>query len=139
MEHVLPAKMLLTLLGKLEAEAGDGPPVCLAIVNSSGKLAAFLRMDGTPDRVISIAQSKAYTAMRMEISTQSFRERLLREQLATAEFCDPAFTSLEGGIPLFDAQGKCIGGLGISGRKTCDDHALATRLANMLTAMHDAR
>ncbi len=132
MHQTLPARSLLDLLEKFEGEAGEGPPVCVAIVNASGKLAAFWGMDGTPDRVVSIAQNKAYTAMRMETSTKAFRERLLREQLAATDFCDASFTPLEGGVPLMGAQGRCLGGLGVSGRKTSDDHDLAVRLANML-------
>jgi len=132
MRQALPARSLLNLLEKFEAEAGEGPPVCVAVVNASGELAAFLSMDGTPDRVVAIAQNKAYTAMRMESSTKAFRERLLCEQISVTDFCDASFTSLEGGVPLLGAQGRCIGGLGVSGRKTIEDHNLAVRLADML-------
>ena len=111
MEAILSTRALLTVLNGLEAEARDGAPVCLAIVNRSGRLAALLAMDGTPERAIPIAQGKAYTALRMESSTRDFHERLLRERLTLADFCDPAFTTLEGGIPLFDENGNCVGGL----------------------------
>lgn len=134
MRQALPARSLLNLLEKIEVEAGEGPPVCVAVVNASGELSAFLGMDGTPDRVVAIAQSKAYTAMRMETSTKAFRERLLREQLAVTDFCDASFTPLEGGVPLLGSQGRCLGGLGVSGRKTIDDHNLAVRLADILQA-----
>lgn len=69
-------------------------------------------MDWYAERAVSIAQGKAYTALRMESSTKDFHERLLRERITIADFCDPAFTTLEGGIPLFDGNGKCVGGLG---------------------------
>lgn len=133
MTESIPHRDLLHLLNRLEAEAAGGPPVCLAVVRRSGALAALLSMDGTPERAVSIARSKAYTAMRMEIATRSFHERLLREGLSLADFCDPAFTSLEGGVPLFDQGGRCIGGLGISGRKPEEDGALAERLGCLLT------
>ena len=120
MEHILSTRVLLAVLNGLEAEARGGAPVCLAIVNCGGGLAALLTMDGTPERAVSIAQGKAYTALRMESSTKDFHERLLRERITIADFCDPAFTTLEGGIPLFDGNGKCVGGLGISGRKPAD-------------------
>ena len=133
MEAILSTRALLTVLNGLEAEARDGAPVCLAIVNRSGRLAALLAMDGTPERAIPIAQGKAYTALRMESSTRDFHERLLRERLTLADFCDPAFTTLEGGIPLFDENGNCVGGLGISGRKPSEDGELAERLGRILT------
>ncbi|WP_308773851.1 heme-binding protein [uncultured Bilophila sp.] len=113
-------------------KARGGAPVCLAIVNRSGRLAALLSMDGTPERAVPIAQGKAYTALRMESSTKDFHERLLRERLTIADFCDPAFTTLEGGIPFFDGNGKCVGGLGISGRKPAEDGELAGRLGRIL-------
>ena len=119
MEAILSTRALLTVLNGLEAEARDGAPVCLAIVNRSGRLAALLAMDGTPERAIPIAQGKAYTALRMESSTRDFHERLLRERLTLADFCDPAFTTLEGGIPLFD--------------EPSEDGELAERLGRILT------
>ena len=97
MEHILSTRVLLAVLNGLEAEARGGAPVCLAIVNCGGGLAALLTMDGTPERAVSIAQGKAYTALRMESSTKDFHERLLRERITIADFCDPAFTTLEGG------------------------------------------
>ena len=95
MEHILSTRVLLAVLNGLEAEARGGAPVCLAIVNCGGGLAALLTMDGTPERAVSIAQGKAYTALRMESSTKDFHERLLRERITIADFCDPAFTTLE--------------------------------------------
>lgn len=133
MKDILSTQALLTVLNGLEEEARGGGPVCLAIVNRSGRLAALLAQDGTPERAIPIAQSKAYTALRMESSTRDFHERLLRERLTLADFCDSAFTTLEGGIPLFDENGKCVGGLGISGRKPTEDGELAERLRRILT------
>ena len=94
MEHILSTRVLLAVLNGLEAEARGGAPVCLAIVNCGGGLAALLTMDGTPERAVSIAQGKAYTALRMESSTKDFHERLLRERITIADFCDPAFTTL---------------------------------------------
>ena len=132
MEDILSAHALLGILNRLEAETRGGAPVCLAIVNRSGGLAALFRMDGAPDRAVPIAQGKAYTALRMESSTKEIHERLLKERLTIADFCDPVFTTLEGGVPLFDEEGKCIGGLGISGRKPAEDGELAERLGCIL-------
>ena len=81
----------MDMLDRLESEAAGGAPVCVAIVNRTGKLAAFLSLDGTPERAEAIARSKAYTAMRMESTTQAFHDRLIRENLSIADFCDPDF------------------------------------------------
>lgn len=117
MNNAIPFRAVMDVLDRLESEAAGGAPVCVAIVNRTGKLAAFLSLDGTPERAGAIAQSKAYTAMRMELTTQAFHDRLVRENLSIADFCDPGFSTLPGGVPVFDETGRCIGGVGISGRK----------------------
>ena len=108
MNNAIPFRAVMDVLDRLESEAAGGAPVCVAIVNRTGKLAAFLSLDGTPERAGAIAQSKAYTAMRMELTTQAFHDRLVRE------------------------NGRCIGGVGISGRKPQEDAELAERLAQKL-------
>lgn len=79
MNNAIPFRAVLDVLDRLESEAAGGAPVCVAIVNRTGKLAAFLSLDGTPSAPEPIAQSKAYTAMRMELTTQAFHDRLVRE------------------------------------------------------------
>jgi uncharacterized protein GlcG (DUF336 family) len=37
-----------------------------------------------------------------------------------------------GGLPLYDAQGKLVGGLGVSGDTSCADHVIAWKVRNML-------
>ena len=75
MNNAIPFRAVMDVLVRLESEAAGGAPVCVAIVNRTGKLAAFLSLDGTPERAGAIAQSKAYTAMRMELTTQAFHDR----------------------------------------------------------------
>ena len=101
MNNAIPFRAVMDVLDRLESEAAGGAPVCVAIVNRTGKLAAFLSLDGTPERAGAIAQSKAYTAMRMELTTQAFHDRLVRENLSIADFCDPGFSTLPGGVPVF--------------------------------------
>ena len=93
MNNAIPFRAVLDVLVRLESEAAGGAPVCVAIVNRTGKLAAFLSLDGTPERAGAIAQSKAYTAMRMELTTQAFHDRLVRENLSIADFCEPGAAS----------------------------------------------
>ena len=132
MNNAIPFRAVLGVLNRLESEAAGGAPVCAAVVNRTGKLAAVLSLDGTPERAEAIARSKAYTAMRMESTTQAFHDRLVRENLSIADFCDPGFSALPGGVPVFDETGCCIGGVGISGRKPQEDAELAEHLARQL-------
>ena len=105
MNNAIPFRAVMDVLDRLESEAAGGAPVCVAIVNRTGKLAAFLSLDGTPERAGAIARSKAYTAMRMESTTQAFHDRLVRENLSIADFCDPGFSTLPGGVPVLTKPG----------------------------------
>ncbi|PLZ03528.1 heme-binding protein [Burkholderia sp. WAC0059] len=106
-------------------------PVCVSVCDAHGFLAGFFRMDGAPVRSIPISQQKAYTATRMGVSTTAFLERLRREDLPIAYFCDPQLTALPGGAVLTDDEGRAIGGIGISGLAPAEDQQLADALAGL--------
>ena len=57
MNNAIPFRALMPVLNRLEAAASGGAPVCVAVVNRTGKLAAFLGLDGTPERAEAIARS----------------------------------------------------------------------------------
>ena len=42
MNNAIPFRAVMDVLVRLESEAAGGAPVCVAIVNRTGKLAAFL-------------------------------------------------------------------------------------------------
>ena len=60
MEHILSTRVLLAVLNGLEAEARGGAPVCLAIVNCGGGLAALLTIDSTGQSLYGLAHGKLY-------------------------------------------------------------------------------
>lgn len=127
MNAELARKLMEAGIGKASGEYGR--PICVSVCDETGNLAAFFRMDGAPLRTISIAQQKAYTAVRMGSSTEAFLERLRREQVEMAFFCDPGLTALPGGSPVRDPRGRIVGGVGVSGLKPSEDQALADELA----------
>lgn len=135
----IPAAALLRAAAALlDTAQGDGlPPVCLAVCNRDGQLCLFLRMDAAPVRLIAIAQAKAYSAARLGVSTADFARRLAREHLSTSDFCDSGLTAMRGGVPLL-REGQVVLGLGISGRSTDADEALALRLRDLLAEALDA-
>ena len=108
-----------------------GKPVCFAAVDASGDLIYLYRMDGAPERLINIAIGKAYTAARMEISTDAFRQRLLKEQLSLADFMDDKFTSLPGGLPLLEGE-QLVGAIAVSGRALEEDVVLCQQFAERI-------
>lgn len=104
-------------------------PICVAVVDATGLLMAFARMDGAPARSIAIAQGKAFSAVRMGTSTQAFLARLQREGLQASYFCDPVLTPLPGGTPLKLGSGAVVGGVGVSGLAVEEDQQLSDALA----------
>ena len=89
MEHILSTRVLLAVLNGLEAEARGGAPVCLAIVNCGGGLAALLTMGGTPERAVSIAQGKAYTALNVTADESVMVDGTIDMSKANAIAFDP--------------------------------------------------
>ena len=90
MNNAIPFRAVMDVLDRLESEAAGGAPVCVAIVNRTGKLAAFLSLDGTPERAEAIARARHIPPCALESTTQAF-DRLVRENLSIADFCDPGF------------------------------------------------
>lgn len=113
------------------AESDGKQPVCFSVVDETGELLVFHRMDGAPIRLNQIAVGKAYTAARMGVSTLAFHQRLVREKLSLVDFCDQRFTSLPGGR-LIKVNERVLGAVGVSGRELSEDDALAEVFASVV-------
>lgn len=124
------AKILIGLAGE-KAQTEYGRPISIAICDANGFLTAFARMEGAPIRTIQIALGKAYTASRMESSTDSFLARLRAENLEISHFCDPLLTALPGGALLKDANAKVLAAIGISGLAPKEDQCIADYVADI--------
>ena len=121
----------LTLLAMEKAKAEYSRPICVAVCDPAGFLIAFQRMEGAPLRSIAIAQGKAYSAARMQVSTDALLQRLERENIPVSYFCDEKITALPGGSVLKNADGRITGSAGISGLTSAEDQEVADFLANM--------
>lgn len=115
------------------AQQAYGKPICVAVCDAQGFLSGFLRMDDAPLRSIRIARGKAYTCARMGVGTDALLARLRRENLPLDYYCDARLTALPGGAPLLDAQGRLLGGIGVSGLAPTDDQAVADDAARRFT------
>lgn len=104
-------------------------PVCLSICDAHGFLLGFIRMDDAPLRSIEIAQRKAYTAVRVGMTTAAFHERLTQGNTPIGYYEDERFTALQGGAAIFGLNGEVAGAVGISGLAPQDDQRLADELA----------
>jgi glc operon protein GlcG len=108
-----------------EAEARkNGWDVVIAILDSGGNLVMLHRLDGAQFGSIEVAREKAHSAVAFRRSTKVFQDlvgqgganlRLLRLTGASV---------LEGGLPIV-ADGKIIGGVGVSGVTAEQDAQIA--------------
>ena len=110
-------------------------PVCVSVCDSTGLLMAFWRVEGGNIRSVEISQAKAYTAVRMGVDTEAFLERLQRENLNIAYFCDPKMTALPGGVVLRNASGEMVGGIGLAGMKADEDATVARAMAELVKSL----
>jgi glc operon protein GlcG len=120
-----------------KAAAEFSRPICVAICDGAGFLLAFGRMEGAPLRSIAISQGKAYSAARMQVTTDALLQRLERENIQASYFCDDKITPLPGGSPLKNMEGVIIGAVGISGLTSAEDQEIADYLALSLGDGHN--
>ena len=96
--------------------------MAVAVVDDSGLLVYFERMDETQFGSIDIAIGKARTAAAFKRPTKALEDALNANQPAILSF--PNTLPREGGLPLM-AGGKVIGAVGASGGKSSEDAQVA--------------
>jgi len=112
-------------LAAAEAEAKKNNwQVAIAIVDSSGKLVAFSKVDGTQHGSVDIAIGKAVTANNFKRPTKAFQDGIAQGGVNLRIVGQPGVTPLEGGVPII-VDGKVIGGIGVSGVMSNQDAEVA--------------
>lgn len=106
-------------------------PICVAVCDAYGFLIAFARMDGAPIRSIEISRRKAFTAVRMGVSTDAFLARIHKENIEASYFGEDMLP-LPGGNPVKDTSGAIVGGVGISGLAAHEDQVIAEAVAALV-------
>jgi len=103
-----------------------GIRINVAIVDSGGNLAAFLRMPGAFLHSIDIAIDKAYTAAGFGLPTAAWTEALATHSPAVRAGLPmrPRMVCFGGGLPLKHEE-RVIGGIGVSGGSELEDEACA--------------
>ena len=103
-----------------------GLHVNVAVTDSAGNLAAFLRMPGAYLHSIELAIDKAYTAASFGLATSQWQEALQQHSVAVREGLvrRPRFVGFGGGLPVV-ADGQRIGAIGVSGGSEQQDEACA--------------
>ena len=98
--------------------------VAIAIVDSSAKLAAFSKMDGTQHASVDIAIGKAVTANNFKRPTKALQDGIAQGGVNLRILGQPGVTPLEGGVPIV-VDGKIVGAIGASGVMSSQDAEIA--------------
>jgi uncharacterized protein GlcG (DUF336 family) len=98
------------------AKAMENPdwPVAIAIVDATGELVYFMKMDNSSPLYAKMAINKAYTVVHFEMD--NIRKFLTPQGLDIGAFPDPKFTPM-GGAVIRSSDGAVLGGIGASGRR----------------------
>jgi uncharacterized protein GlcG (DUF336 family) len=115
-----------TLMQGAVAKAGEmGVPMCIAIVDPSGTLVQFLRMDGAALLSVNIAQDKAYTAVSFGMATHEWHDFIKNDPpLLHGIVHTPRLVVFGGGYPI-KVDGVLVGGIGVSGGHYTHDMEVA--------------
>lgn len=92
-----------------------GVPMCIAVVDESGNLIAFDRMDGGKVTSITIAQDKAFTAGAARKATHEYNEVCVPGSLVFGihTALGGRLSVVGGGLPIV-VDGAVVGGIGLS-------------------------
>lgn len=118
--HALDPRTAALLVATAETEAERlGVPVSIAVVDASGVLARFSRMEGSPLVSVEISQNKAFTSAAMQVDTADIVEEIQpgRVLYTVPTSHSHALTAVPGGRVL-RVDGRVVGGLGVSGGST---------------------
>jgi uncharacterized protein GlcG (DUF336 family) len=109
---------------EVEAKKNDWP-VAIAVVDGSGFLVAFGRLDNTQLGSVEVAMQKAKTSALFRRPTKAFEDTLAQGGANLKVLKLPGALPVEGGLPIVH-EGKIIGAVGVSGVKSIEDAQIAT-------------
>lgn len=96
--------------------------MAFAVVEPSGELILFQKMDGTQYGSELVAREKARTAARFKRSTKVFSDSIAGGRNAVLSL--PGVIAVEGGVPIV-MNGRIVGALGVSGGTSVQDGEVA--------------
>ncbi len=129
----ITSEMAERLINAAEKKAEEiGVPMVIAIVDESGNLKAFRRMDDAPLLSINVAIDKGYTAVGFGLSTHEMYDFIKNDgPLLTGVPELPRMIVFGGGYPIKE-DNKIIGGIGVSGGHYSQDMEVAEAALEIL-------
>lgn len=102
-----------------------GVPMVIAVVDESGRLKAYLRMDGSLLASVDVSQAKAATAVGFGLATDQWYGAIEHDPpLLHGVTAIPNFMMIGGGIPIV-VDGGIVGAVGVSGGSYQQDTEVA--------------
>lgn len=106
----------------IEAGRARGFRLAIAVVEPSGQLVAFGRMDDVQYGSINVAQAKARSAAGFRTPTSALEERLAGGRMALLAI--EGIIPVAGGVPIV-VDGRVVGAIGVSGASSAQDDEVA--------------
>jgi glc operon protein GlcG len=105
--------------------------IAVAIVDPSGNLVYYEKMDNTQLGSANVSVEKARTAAQFKRATKAFQDALANGGENLRILGLPGVVPSEGGIPLL-IEGKIVGAIGVSGMTSAQDNQCAKAGADLL-------
>jgi uncharacterized protein GlcG (DUF336 family) len=119
-------------LAAAEADSrGKGWPMAITVVDNSGMLVAFIKLDNTQNGSVMVSQDKAVSAALYRRPTKVFQDVLAKGAEGWRVLNLRGASTVEGGLPLI-IDGKIVGGIGVSGMAADQDGVIAKAGADAL-------
>ncbi len=102
-------------------------PMVISVVDMDGNLVLLHRMEGSLLASLEISPNKAYTAVALKMPSSDVKKLAQEGQELQGVAIQHAGRLVEfgGGLPIYDANGKQIGGIGVSGGSVAEDTSVA--------------
>jgi uncharacterized protein GlcG (DUF336 family) len=128
----IPLEKARTVAAAAYAEAQkNGWLMAVTVVDPSGELVFFEKMDGTQFGSIEVSIAKARSAALFKRPTKVFEDGLAAGGVGLRALKVPGAMPVEGGIPLIE-NGKIIGAVGVSGGQPPQDGQCANAAAALV-------
>jgi glc operon protein GlcG len=118
-ELTLEGAKQIMISAQAYAKTHNAPGGAIAIVDATGNLVLFERLNGSFPIASQVSCEKARTAALFRMPTQKFEEGINGGRVALTTVGE---NMLKGGLPII-YKGKVIGGIGVSGAASADQDA----------------
>ncbi|ESQ89253.1 hypothetical protein ABAC460_13225 [Asticcacaulis sp. AC460] len=105
-----------------QAAVARGLNMAFAVVEPTGELVAFVRMEDAPYASGSLAQQKARSSARLRLPTSELETRVQNGRLVLLS--SDEVLAVGGGVPIV-VDGRVVGALGVSGGTSAQDAEVA--------------